>query len=119
VVLSFWQSSCGPCRRDQPKLNSEYAKWSPLGVDFLGVDVFDDNQRGLAFQSQFSVPYPSIADPNATILIHYRIPAYPALAFLDAHGRVVDIVLGGLGVMSVADFNAEITSLLGRAGASA
>jgi thiol-disulfide isomerase/thioredoxin len=116
VVLVFWESSCGPCRRNQPKLNALYAKWSPRGVDFLGIDLRDNSKAALAFQSQLSVPYPSIADSNETIAINYHVPAYPALAFLDTHGKVADVVLGE---MSVADVNAEITRLLGSPSASA
>jgi thiol-disulfide isomerase/thioredoxin len=116
VVLVFWGSWCGPCRHDQPQMNSLYAKWSPRGVDFLGIDLRDDNRAALTFQSQLAVPYLSIADSNMTIAIHYHIPSAPALVFLDTQGRVADAVLGS---MSVADFNADVTRLLGVSSASA
>ncbi|HEY8673837.1 MAG TPA: TlpA disulfide reductase family protein [Candidatus Dormibacteraeota bacterium] len=116
VVLVFWGSWCGPCRHDQPQMNSLYAKWSPRGVDFLGIDLRDDNKAALTFQSQLAVPYLSIADSNMTIAIHYHIPSAPALVFLDTQGRVADAVLGS---MSVADFNADVTRLLGVSSASA
>ena len=66
----------------------------------------------LAFQSQFKVPYPSIADTNATLAVEYRIPSAPALVFLNSRAKSADVVLGALGTMSVADFDAEITTLL-------
>jgi thiol-disulfide isomerase/thioredoxin len=116
VVLVFWGSWCGPCRHDQPQMNSLYAKWSPRGVDFLGIDLRDDNKAALTFQSQLAVPYLSIADSNMTIAIHYHIPSAPAVVFLDTQGRVADAVLGS---MSVADFNADVTGLLGASSASA
>ena len=119
VVLIFWGSWCGPCRDEQPQLNSLYAKWSSRGVDFLGVDLRDDNRKALAFQSQLKVPYQSIADSNMTVALNYRIPSAPALVFLDTHGRIADVVLGALGVISVAQCNAEISSLLGVPSASA
>ncbi len=112
VVLIFWASWCGPCHDEQPTLNTAYARWSPRGVAFLGVDLRDTTTPALAFQSEFKVPYPSIADTNATLAIDYRIPSAPSLVFLNAQGKVADVVLGALGTMSVADFNAEITTLL-------
>jgi cytochrome c biogenesis protein CcmG/thiol:disulfide interchange protein DsbE len=113
VVLIFWASWCGPCHDEQPALNTAYDQWSPRGVVFLGVDLRDTTAPALAFQSEFKVPYPSIADTNATLAIDYRIPSAPSLIFLTAQGRVADVVLGALGTMSVADFNAELTTLLG------
>ena len=118
VVLVFWASWCGPCKDEQPDLNSVYAKWSAR-VEFLGVDLRDDTKDALSFQRQLDVPYPSIADTNATLAVDYRIPSAPALVFLSAQGKVADTVLGALGTMSVADFNTEITTLLGPSGASA
>jgi thiol-disulfide isomerase/thioredoxin len=113
VVLIFWASWCGPCHDEQPALNTAYTRWSPRGVVFLGVDLRDTTAPALAFQSEFKVPYPSIADTNATLAIDYRIPSAPSLVFLNAQGKVADVVLGALGTMSVADFNAEVTTLLG------
>jgi thiol-disulfide isomerase/thioredoxin len=112
VVLIFWASDCGPCHDEQPALNSAYATWSGRGVAFLGVDLLDTTRPALAFQSAFRVPYPSIADSNGTLAIEYRVPASPALVFLDAQGKVADVVLGGLGTMGASDFNTEITTLL-------
>jgi thiol-disulfide isomerase/thioredoxin len=119
VVLVFWGTWCGPCRDEQPALNSMYAKWSPRGVDFLGIDLRDSTKQALKFQSQLRVPYASIADTNATLAFNYRVPSAPALVFLDTHGKVADVVLGALGTMSAADFDAEITKLLGSPSASA
>jgi thiol-disulfide isomerase/thioredoxin len=119
VVLVFWGSWCGPCRDEQPDLNRLHATWSPRGVEFLGVDVRDDTKDALAFQHQFDVPYPSIADTQATLAVDYRIPSAPALVFLTTRGKVADVALGALGTMSVTDFNAQITTLLGASGASA
>jgi thiol-disulfide isomerase/thioredoxin len=119
VVLVFWGTWCGPCRDEQPALNSMYAKWSPRGVDFLGIDLRDSTKQALAFQSQLRVPYASIADSNATLAFNYRVPSAPALVFLDTHGKVADVVLGALGTMSAADFDAQITKLLGNPSASA
>jgi cytochrome c biogenesis protein CcmG/thiol:disulfide interchange protein DsbE len=113
VVMIFWASWCGPCHDEQPALNSAFAQWSPRGVVFLGVDIRDTTTPALAFQSEFKVPYPSIADTNATLAVDYRIPSAPALVFLTAQGKVADVVLGALGTMSVSDFNAETTKLVG------
>ena len=119
VVLVFWATWCGPCHDEQPDLNRAYAKWSTHGVEFLGIDLRDNTKDALAFQRAFNVPYPSIADTQATLAVDYRIPSAPALVFLSAQGKVADVVLGALGTMSVAEFDTEIATLLGASSASA
>ncbi len=81
----------------------------------MGIDIRDTTTPAIAFQSEFKVPYPSIADVNATLAVDYRIPSAPALVFLNTQGKVADVVLGALGTMSAADFSAEISKLLGSA----
>lgn len=115
VVLIFWASWCGPCHDEQPALNTAYTTWSPRGVVFLGIDLRDTTTPALAFEREFNVPYPSIADTNATLAVDYRIPSAPALVFLTTRGTVGDVVLGALGTMSSSDFNAEVAKLAGTA----
>ena len=112
MVLVFWGAWCGPCHDEQPRLNAAYARWTPHGVAFLGVDMRDDLGAALTFQRQLHLPYASVADPDVTIAAGYDIPAAPALAFIDAQGRVGDRVLGSLGVMSDAAFDQELSGLL-------
>jgi thiol-disulfide isomerase/thioredoxin len=112
VVLVFWGAWCGPCHDEQPRLNAAYARWAPRGVGFLGVDMRDDTAAALKFQRQLRVPYSSVADPDVMIAAEYDVPAAPALAFVDVRGRVGDRVLGGLGVMTEADFDQELKALL-------
>lgn len=111
VVVVFWASWCEPCRREQPQLNAAYAKWSVHGVAFLGVDMRDDTKPAVDFQDAMQVPYPSVVDADATIAADYRIPAAPALVFIDRKGKVADSILGGLETMTASDFDGEVRSL--------
>ncbi len=111
VVLAFWASWCGPCHDEQPRLNAAYQRWQPRGVRFLGVDMLDSNSAARGFIQQEHVPYTSVVDADADIAAGYQVPAAPAIVFLDAHGAVADRVLGGLEILSDADFDAELMRL--------
>lgn len=43
VVVDFWASWCGDCRREMPALKQLYADWHDQGVEFVSVS-FDENE---------------------------------------------------------------------------
>lgn len=97
VVLNIWGSWCGPCRTEQAKLNAVYDEQHSQGVEFLGIDIRDDQAAARAFVRTHDVRYPSIVDePDATALrFDPRLPADPPVTvILDRAGRVAAKILG-------------------------
>lgn len=39
VLIDFWASWCGPCRREIPTLKEAYAKWQSKGFEIVSVSV--------------------------------------------------------------------------------
>jgi thiol-disulfide isomerase/thioredoxin len=99
VVLNFWASWCAPCRDEQPTLNQVYAAQHPNGVEFVGVNIQDNNAAARSFVRNHDVRYPSIVDePDASaVQFEPRLPATPPITVIvDRQGRVAARILGGV-----------------------
>ncbi|MBW3561809.1 MAG: TlpA family protein disulfide reductase [Actinobacteria bacterium] len=110
VVLNFWASWCGPCRREQPELNDAAARLEDGDVAFLGVAVNDPEANARAHWQEFAVPYPSVVDRDASYAAAFggiSPAALPTTLIIDDQGRVAARIFGE----TDAD---EVTQLVGR-----
>ncbi len=72
VVLNVWGSWCAPCRAEAPVLREVSNLNKSRGVQFVGINVRDQQAAAIAFEEQFRVRYPSIFDPAGETLL--RVP---------------------------------------------
>lgn len=88
IVLNFWSSTCGPCKKETPALASVDRA---LGgqVTFVGIDSVDQHQHALTFADKYQVPYPIAFDPQGTAAIHYGVVALPVTVFLSPSGKTI------------------------------
>ena len=91
VVLNFWASWCGPCRKEIPALAAFQAANPDLAV--VGVSYQDDPADALAFAEETGADWPSVID-DGPLGSAYGVPGLPATFFIDAEGRVVGRILG-------------------------
>jgi thiol-disulfide isomerase/thioredoxin len=93
VLVNFWATWCGPCRREQPalqRLAEEYAD----RVAFVGVNFRDDAAAAAEYVREFEVTYPSVLDPAGEIGFDFSIPYLPATVLVDATGELRYRLLG-------------------------
>ena len=108
VVLDFWASWCGPCRAEQPELDSLVSRYAARGVQFLGVDIRDDAANASAYVREFGITYPSLFDPASDDAGNFDVAAPPTTLVIDHSGKITLRELGTL-----VDVPAALDALLG------
>lgn len=107
VVLNFWASWCGPCRRELPAI-AAFAKAHPE-IQVIGVDYQDSAKDARAFAKERGVTWPSVVD-DGPIGAAYKVPGLPSTFLIDAQGQLVDRILGEVTEQTLDDRVAELTA---------
>jgi len=89
VVLDFWASWCGACRRTTPILNDLNEEFGARGVAFYAVNVEAiDRQRLQAAHAAFGTEFPSLHDRTGTVQRRYAIQRLPTVIVVGQDGIV-------------------------------
>ncbi|MFB3739187.1 MAG: TlpA family protein disulfide reductase [Candidatus Velamenicoccus archaeovorus] len=110
VVVNFWATWCGPCRREQPVLSAAQEEAGPDGPVFLGVNYRDDPAAARAYLEEFDVAYPSMPDRSGALAYRFGVPGLPSTIFVDAAGRMRYRVVGALTASELSDLLGRLTS---------
>ena len=98
LVVNVWGSWCPPCIEETPDLQEawEEVQAKELDVEFVGLDIQEAPESGLAFQKANGVTYPSLAyDGGVPLLaLQGKVQATPTTLVLDGKGRIAARVSG-------------------------
>lgn len=119
LVVNFWYAGCPPCRLEASDLEALSQRFAPDGVNFLGVNIYDQAPTALSFADEFGVTYPSVLDVGSgSVRLAFAgqvAPnAVPTTIVLDRQGRVAARISGLISEPSV--LRSMITDVLAESG---
>jgi thiol-disulfide isomerase/thioredoxin len=88
VMINFWATWCGPCRKEMPLLEQLQAKYGPLGFTLLGVNVEPDSAAATAWLKGVPVSFPILFDTRNAVAASFDVQGMPSSVFVDRAGRV-------------------------------
>lgn len=102
VLLDFWASWCGPCRRENPHVVKLYEKYSQEGFEVFSVSLDKSKEKWIAAIEQDGL----IWDAHVSDLAYWRsraakkynVSSIPFTVLIDKEGKVIATRLRGQGL---------------------
>ncbi len=88
VMINFWASWCGPCRKEMPLLEQMHQKYNRLGFTLVGVNVDENSADAEKFLSKVPVSFPVALGGQSDVQKKYGVQAMPSSFFVDRKGTV-------------------------------
>lgn len=88
VLLNFWATWCGPCRKEIPELNKLQKKYKPAGFTVLGVNIDRERNAAKALARKLRTQFPILFDSNKIVSRRYQVDAMPKTVIIDRNGQI-------------------------------
>ena len=92
LLVDFWASWCGPCRRENPNVVAAYKKYHEKGFDVLGVSLDKTKDRWVQAIKKDGLMWHHVSDlkgwKNEAAKL-YGVSSIPATVLLDKDGKII------------------------------
>ena len=95
VLLDFWASWCGPCRKSLPGFDGLQARYGGRGLQVVGVSLDETPEAATDFLVEVPVHFPILQDATGTLAQAYGVVAMPTTFLLDRRGGIAARFEGG------------------------
>lgn len=95
VLLDFWASWCGPCRKSFPELERLHTRYGARGLKVVGVSMDQEAAAMARFLDSVPVTFQIERDPLGQLAVPLQVASMPTTLLLDRAGQVVARFEGG------------------------
>lgn len=100
LVLDFWASWCGPCRKEIPNMKKYYAEYKDKGVEFLSVSIDAKKEAWTKALNEEQMPWQQgwTTDAGKVAMDLYQFGGIPFILVIDKDGNIYRKNVRGEGI---------------------
>jgi thiol-disulfide isomerase/thioredoxin len=99
VLVDFWATWCGPCRREFPNIEKNYTEYKDKGFEVVGVSLDQDREALEEYVKEEKVPWITLhekdKDGDHPAADYYGIIGIPSMMLVGKDGNVVTLSARG------------------------
>lgn len=92
VLIDFWASWCGPCRKENPNVVKAYNEYKDKGFTILGVSLDQKKEPWLKAIEKDQLTWTHVSDLKFwqnEVAVQYGIQSIPANLLIDPTGKII------------------------------
>lgn len=94
LVIDFWASWCGPCKKEMPFMKELYHKYHEHGLEMLAISTDQERGEWIEAINKLNMPYLQLHDNKHEAADSYFVKGIPCVLLLNHEGTIVAIERG-------------------------
>ncbi len=96
VLIDFWASWCGPCRKEIPNIKQVYNSFADKGLVVIGVSVDNNEKAWRKAVEEEQVKYLQLSDVEGVMWELYNFNGIPFITLISPEGVILERDLRGV-----------------------
>lgn len=99
LLVDFWASWCGPCRKFIPQMKAVYEQYKDKGLNMVGISWDKDPKAWVKALDEEKMPWINLLGQD-DIFNEYDVRTIPSIFIIDAEGKIRGAKLHGESLMT-------------------